>query len=130
MAHRAAGIAVFAAALLSAGCATAPPAPTHAPLALGAANPCASLEETRHYRPQFPREAVAQQGWVAMTYHVAANGEVIDVRVVASSPEGVFEHASIAALSHSRYAAMNYPVRNCSQIDYYRLDAGPIASLR
>ena len=65
-----------------------------------------------------------------MKYHVAANGDVVNVRVVASSPAGVFDDASVAALAHSRYAAMSYPVRNCSQIDYYTLNGAEFAALR
>lgn len=125
-------IAACLATLLATGCAAAPwSTPAQMPVAFGSDNPCAALSPTHHYNPRYPHAAVAdeQQGWVALKYHVAANGEVFNVRVVAASTPGVFDDTSIAALSHARYPAMNYPLRNCSQIDVYSL-SGEFASLR
>ena len=111
------------ACLFFAGCATEPAWKSKAPAPQnwGANNPCTSLSRITRNAPLYPRvaEQERQEGWVALKYHVAANGAIFNVRVVASSPEGVFDDASAAALVKARYAPMEYPVQNCSQIDVY-----------
>jgi TonB family protein len=99
-----------------------PPAPI--PPGWEAGDPCRELRVVTRVRPVFPRAAAAydQEGWVAMKYHVAPNGVPFNIRVVKSSPEGVFEQASVAAITRWRYAPIEYPVRNCAHLDIFQLE--------
>ena len=118
--------ALAALLLLAGGCANEPkyglrPAPP--PRGFEADDACADLKPLRRVLPTYPRLAQSydQEGWVALKYNVAADGVVFNVRAVHSSPEGIFEQASVAALVRWRYPPMTYPVRNCSQLDIYQL---------
>ena len=108
------------------GCASEPkfrpPAPVPYEFLLN--NPCVQHKPYQKVPPTYPRAAAAldQEGWVAMKYHIAANGVPFNVRVYKSSPEGVSDAASIAALNRWRYPAIAYPVSNCVHLDIYSLD--------
>jgi TonB family protein len=115
---------VSLACLLTAGCVTERYQPAASlPASFRSENPCAALDQVRNIRPSYPRAAAAheQQGWVALKYHVAASGEVFNVRVVASSPQGLFDDASAAALARWRYEPMRYPIGNCTHVYVYTL---------
>ena len=42
-------------------------------------------------------------GSVDLEFTIAPNGDVTDIAIRAAQPQGVFEQAAVAALSHSRY---------------------------
>jgi len=115
----------FVAGIVLAACAEEPKYRPPAPIPAGweAGSPCAQLKLVNKEWPTYPRVAAAydQEGWVALKYHVAQNGVPFNIRVVKSSPEGVFEQASVAAMTRWRYAPPDYPVRNCSHLDIYQL---------
>ena len=107
----------LAAGVMGAGCAKDgywKPA-TSMPAGFGADNPCdrVSQSATRSWVPS------ARDGWVALKYHVASNGDVFNVRVIASSPEGVFDEAAAATVERWRYRPMRYALRNCSHVQVY-----------
>jgi TonB family protein len=121
-----AGVAGLAlACLLTAGCVAERYKPAASlPASWDSANPCADLQQVRNSRPRYPEAAAEreQQGWVALKYHVAADGDVFNVRVVASSPQGLFDQASAEAVARWRYQPTNYPVRNCTHVYVYALE--------
>jgi protein TonB len=55
--------------------------------------------------PHYPLEALRHSvtGNVEMDFTVTAAGDVADVKVTSSKPFGVFDRASVEALSNSRY---------------------------
>ena len=119
---------VLLACLVAAGCVKERYHPASAlPARWTAQNACGNLEQVQKVRPRYPLDAAAHrhQGWVALKYHVAANGDVFNVRVVASSPRGVFDDASAAALVNWRYEPMTYPVPNCTHVYVFTLNDGP-----
>ena len=79
-----------------------------------------SLKRTRYYAPEFPSRALEQHlnGSVTVEYTVGTNGDTRDVRVIESTPPGVFDHAAISAVKRWRYdpvvvngAPVEIPVR-------------------
>jgi TonB family protein len=121
---QAARAASFVGCVLIAGCVTERFQPAAAlPSSFGSGNPCERLQPVRNARPSYPQHAARQeqQGWVALKYHVAANGDVFNVRVVASSPQGMFEDVSAAALTGRRYEPVTYPIANCMHVYVYTL---------
>lgn len=66
--------------------------------------------------PKFPADAARAgiQGWVDVEFHITADGDIADVRAIASSPPagiyaGQFERAAIAAIRQYKYEARNLP---------------------
>lgn len=57
--------------------------------------------------PFYPTEAARNgiEGWVDLELRVGASGEVLDVSVIASEPEGVFDEAAAVAAAEWRFAA-------------------------
>lgn len=64
----------------------------------------AALQETSN--PTYPIYAVRNkiEGYVEMTFDISKSGEPINISVLKSIPEGVFDKAAIKALSNWRYA--------------------------
>jgi TonB family protein len=64
----------------------------------------ASLEETSN--PTYPIYAAKNgiEGYVKMSFDISENGEPINIRVLKSVPEKIFDKAAIKALSNWRYA--------------------------
>jgi len=125
--------ATCAAAVMAAGCVAERYRPASTTTMDAASeNPCEELAEIREVTPFYPADAIknGEEGWVKLKYHVAANGEVFNVRVVASNPEGVFDDNSAAALARWKYPALRYPLQNCSHIDVYRFEGSPFALYR
>ncbi len=65
----------------------------------------ASLTRLRPIELDYPGEALRKnvEGWVELSYVVTAEGKVTAVKVVNSSPAGVFDAAATRALSRVRY---------------------------
>ena len=57
--------------------------------------------------PLYPEAARAQgiEGWVKVGYDIAIDGRVENLRVLESSPPGVFDAAAMAAVAQWRYRA-------------------------
>jgi TonB family protein len=65
----------------------------------------ASLTRTRAIELDYPADALRRsvEGWVDVTYVVTAEGKVTTIKVLDSSPKGVFELAATRALQRVRY---------------------------
>ncbi len=65
----------------------------------------ASLKRTRYVAPEFPDKALSQHvnGAVTVEYTVGTNGDTRDVRVVESTPPGMFDKAATNAVKRWRY---------------------------
>jgi TonB family protein len=76
--------------------------------------------------PQYPEAARAQgiEGRVEVNFTVNSSGAVEAPTVTASSPEGVFDQAALAAVSRWRYApiAEDAPARNVSEVLTFALE--------
>lgn len=61
--------------------------------------------------PVYPRQALEAgiEGRVVIEFSIGAHGEVRDMRVLRSEPEGVFDQAALAALHDWRYVASPAP---------------------
>ena len=108
----------------AAGCAPADHGflrPRPAPVGIEAHSACASLKQLYSINPIYPRAAmpVKQDGWVLLQYDVAAAGVPFNVVVLDSSPQGVFDQASIDALTQWRYARKAFPTSDCVHLDTY-----------
>ena len=55
--------------------------------------------------PVYPEAARAEgiEGWVRLRYDISIDGRVENLRVLASSPPGVFDAAALAAVAQWRY---------------------------
>ena len=77
--------------------------------ALAAANPDvvpeASLQRKHFVQPVYPQDALAKNisGTVEVEFTITPEGKVTDIQVLSAEPQGVFEQATINALSQSRY---------------------------
>jgi TonB family protein len=65
----------------------------------------ASLTRLRPIELDYPSEALRKniEGWVELSYVVSAEGKVTTVKVLNSSPAGVFDAAAAKALGRVRY---------------------------
>ena len=63
------------------------------------------LHRVNFVAPVYPPEALLRQqtGVVELDFTVTPEGTVTDIKVTGADPQGVFEHASVTALSHDRY---------------------------
>ena len=63
------------------------------------------LARVKPLKLQYPSGALNRniEGWVELGYIVTDSGAVVDVKVLNSNPEGVFETAAIKAISRLRY---------------------------
>ena len=64
-----------------------------------------SLRRISFNTPRYPPEALMRgdTGAVEMDFTVTAQGTVTDIKVTASNPSGVFDHAAMSALARNRY---------------------------
>jgi TonB family protein len=67
-----------------------------------------SLTRTKGLELDYPDEALRKnvQGWVELSYVITAEGKVTKVKVLNSSPTGIFDSAASRALSRLRYKPM------------------------
>ena len=65
-----------------------------------------ALKPTRTTAPDYPQDALSHQisGSVLLAFTVDASGATRDIKVVESTPSGVFDRAAINAVHHWRYA--------------------------
>jgi len=68
----------------------------------------ASLTRVRVIQLDYPVDALRKniEGWVDLSYMVTADGKVTKVKVLSSSPAGVFDAAASRAMSRVRYKPM------------------------
>jgi TonB family protein len=68
----------------------------------------ASLTRVKGIELDYPREALrgSVEGWVDVSYTVTAEGKVTTVKVLDSSPHGMFDAAATKALTRVRYQPM------------------------
>jgi TonB family protein len=66
------------------------------------------LTKVKPLELEYPDSALAKglEGWVSVSYTVTAEGKVTGMKVLDSSPSGVFEAAATRALSRVRYKPM------------------------
>ncbi len=79
-----------------------------APVATAPAQPVAQSRDpvlVRQVRPVYPAAAARrrQEGWVEVSFTVAASGEVTDVAVARAQPRGVFDRDATRAVSQWKY---------------------------
>jgi TonB family protein len=70
--------------------------------------PESSLTRLKGIELDYPTDALRKnvEGWVDLSYVVTADGKVTTVKVIGSSPQGVFEAAATKALLRVRYAPL------------------------
>jgi periplasmic protein TonB len=66
----------------------------------------ATLKQTRSVAPEYPQDALTRQvsGSVLLAFTVDPTGATRDIKVLQSTPGGVFDRAAITAVRHWRYA--------------------------
>ncbi|MBK6725725.1 MAG: TonB family protein [Xanthomonadales bacterium] len=79
-----------------------------APVATAPAQPVAQSRDpvlVRQVRPVYPAAAARrrQEGWVEVSFTVAASGDVTDVNVSRAQPRGVFDRDAVRAVSQWKY---------------------------
>ena len=79
-----------------------------------APNPADAVQDvplvlTKPIRPVYPSSAALKgvEGWVELTFTVAADGRVVNPRVTAANPAGVFDNAALRAVQAARYQALS-----------------------
>jgi len=82
---------------------------------------CRLLKIIRRGDVRFPRSAMAsgQEGWVRMQVDVERDGVPFNIRVVDSSPKGIFEDAAVASMKEFRFA--NKELESCGMVFKYQL---------
>lgn len=119
-------ILVLSVGVALAGCATTGGLERVAPEPAGfqAGSPCPDVKPTSRIAPKYPRVAAkaGQAGWVALTFNIASGGETSNVRVVESSPAGLFDSVSITAIEQWRYPASTNGHANCRQLLSYSVN--------
>jgi TonB family protein len=67
--------------------------------------PEGSLQRKHFVQPVYPQDALAKNisGTVEVEFTVTPEGKVTDIQVLSAEPQGMFEQATINALSQSRY---------------------------
>ena len=65
----------------------------------------ATLTRVKGIELDYPEEARRRniEGWVELSYGITAEGKVAKIKVLGSSPAGVFEAAATRAISRVRY---------------------------
>lgn len=65
-----------------------------------------------HVEPEYPSDAFQNgvTGSVIMSFTINIDGSISNIAVLSSEPKGVFEAASIAALSKWKYAPLEAPI--------------------
>ena len=65
----------------------------------------ASLTRVKQLDPDYPDAALRKsiEGWVELSYVVTADGKVTNIKILDSTPAGVFDDAASKALSRLRY---------------------------
>jgi TonB family protein len=68
----------------------------------------ADLSKLKPIELDYPSTALAKniEGWVSLSYMVTAEGKVTGVKVLESSPTGVFDTAAVRAMARVRYKPM------------------------
>ena len=106
-----------------AGCAAAAqPLPVDPlPADARALDTCSRLKILQRPAPTYPRAAVAsrQEGWVHLQLDLGPEGIPMNVRVVASSPKGVFDNVAISAATGYRFSESE--ARSCGMLFQYQL---------
>lgn len=71
-------------------------------------------ELINHVEPTWPQIALSEkiEGSVSMSFSINTDGSVDNVKVIASTPDKLFEKASIKALSQWKYAELDQPLSN------------------
>jgi periplasmic protein TonB len=115
--------AITVAACVLAACATSdfkPVAPQ--PAGFEKSNPCNEIEPAARVQPAYPEDArdAGQPGWVAVQYDVTIEGVVANASIFASSPEGLFDAAALAAVNQWRYPPQDAAVSGCHLLLTFR----------
>jgi TonB family protein len=78
------------------------------------------LQAMKTVNPQWPRNAyeAGQEGWVQVLFDIEPSGTPANIRVLASSPPGVFESAVTVPLAKVRFPG---PGRNCYLLTQFKL---------
>jgi TonB family protein len=72
--------------------------------------PEGSLQRKHFVQPVYPQDALAKNisGTVEVEFTVTSEGKVADIQVLSAEPQGMFEQATINALSQSRYQPVQH----------------------
>jgi len=78
------------------------------------------LQAMKMVNPQWPRKALeaGQEGWVQVLFDIEPSGIPTNIRILASSPPGVFESAVTTPLAKVRFPGAG---RNCYLLTEFRL---------
>ena len=71
--------------------------------------PSGKLMPERQVLPEYPSAAFSQKvsGYVTLSFNIAKNGQVRELKVVSSEPAGVFDQAALEAVNQWRYPPQN-----------------------
>jgi TonB family protein len=63
------------------------------------------ISPINHCTVAYPEDELqrGQAGWVLVGFTIESDGEVQDIQVIDSSPEGIFDQAALAGMSGCRY---------------------------
>ncbi len=77
------------------------------PVLLDASAPVTPLAPLEYSAPSYPRAArlAGTEGWIELSYRIAADGRVGEIEVLAAEPRGVFDAAARNALRGWRFPA-------------------------
>jgi TonB family protein len=80
-------------------------------------SPCAGMLPTTHRPPRFPIDAARnrQSGWVTVTFDITPAGAVTNLAIADSSPPGIFEANTLAAIQQWHYAASTSGHTGCKE---------------
>ena len=78
------------------------------------------LEAMKTVNPQYPRKAfeARQEGWVQVLFDTGPDGTPTNIRILASSPPGIFESAVTTPLKRARFPSGG---RNCEVFTEFKL---------
>jgi TonB family protein len=70
--------------------------------------------------PTYPPRALRQgtTGWVHLAFTIRTDGSVVDIKVMAAEPSGVFERDSVKALEQWKFEAPSAPIRAQQRFDF------------
>ena len=115
-------VAIAASISLVTGCTGLTPAP-HAPFPemAGNAATCPKLTPVGTPEVLYPRGAreVGQEGWVHFRFDIAPDGTATNIRMLGSSPKGIFDVSARTAIGRAKFAHAGD--KDCEFLYEYRL---------
>lgn len=97
-----------------------------AAIVVAIAGHAAARELVHKVSPQYPIRALdrGEEGWVEISFQIAADGVVISPKVVAAEPKGRFDKSAVAAVAQWRYEASGADEARTVVVTFSQLAAG------